>query len=347
MTEIIQSTQTNRQAQDLKNRLIKRFKHLNKWAKRRNVLCFRLYDRDIPEIPLAIDIYKTVDLEQKLFAHIALYERPYEKDESEENMWLAQMKEATKEALLLEDQNIIIKTRKKQRGETSQYTKFSDEQKIIYTGENGATFKINLTDYLDTGLFFDHRPLRQTVKETAQNKDVLNLFCYTGSFSVYAALGGAKSVDSVDLSKNYLNWAKENMNLNAIDTTEKDSLGVEKYRFIAEDCVSFIKWAAKAKNAQRNKWDIIVLDPPTFSNSKKIEGVFDINNDWKDLVNTCLLLLKDGGVLYFSTNSRKLKFDETQIDGIVTEITESTIPEDFKSKAEHYCHRCWKILNKN
>ncbi len=338
----------DRQTVYFTNRLTKRYRHLRKWAKRTDVHAFRLYDKDIPEIPLAVDIYQqtgTADNNSGIYAHIALYERPYEKDQKLEDKWLETMAEAVRTVLDIPKENIFIKQRKKQRGENSQYEKFAASKHCITVEEQGLKFIINLSDYLDTGLFFDHRPLRLAVKNECRGKHVLNLFCYTGAFSVYAAKGGAASVDSVDLSHTYLEWAKQNFSLNGIDINQSADYGGKtagKYRFIQEDAVKFIKSAAGAETSKalRCRWDIIILDPPTFSNSKRLKGVFDINRDWSEIVNAALKALNPGGVLYFSTNSAKLKMNESLISGVVTDITESTIPEDFRNK---HIHRCWQI----
>ena len=341
---------TNRQSIDFANRLSKRYKHLRKWAKRTDVHAFRLYDKDIPEIPLAVDIYQAIPSSKEnteTYAHIALYERPYEKDQKQEEQWLDIMADAVCSVLNIPKTNIFIKQRKKQRGENSQYEKFAASKHCITVEEQGLRFIVNLSDYLDTGLFFDHRPLRLAVKNECTGKHVLNLFCYTGAFSVYAAKGGAASVDSVDLSHTYLEWAKENFSANSIDTTamiNSDGKSIPKYRFIQEDAVKFIKSAANAdtSRALRCRWDIIILDPPTFSNSKRLKDVFDINRDWPEIVNAALKALNPGGVLYFSTNSAKLKMKEELVSGVVADITDSTIPEDFRNK---HIHRCWKIQN--
>ena len=339
---------TSRQSADFANRLAKRYKHLRKWAKRTGVHAFRLYDKDIPEVPLAVDVYQQAESAENntgIYAHIALYERPYEKDKQSEDQWLDVMAEAVCSVLNIPKENIFIKQRKKQRGENSQYEKFAASKHCINVEEQGLKFIINLSDYLDTGLFFDHRPLRLAVKNECRGKHVLNLFCYTGAFSVYAAKGGAASVDSVDLSHTYLDWAKQNFSLNGIDISQSADCGgktIDKYRFIQEDAVKFIKGAAGAdtNKALRCRWDIIILDPPTFSNSKKLKDVFDINRDWPELVNASLKALNPGGVLYFSTNSAKLKMNVSLVSGVVTDITESTIPEDFRNKR---IHRCWQI----
>lgn len=350
-----------RQSTEFSNRLIKRYKHLKKWAKRTGVNCYRLYDKDIPEIPLAVDLYQGTPMqnetvtgakapaqnaeEPEKYLHIALYQRPYQKDQNEEENWLKAMTFAAKTSLEIPFENIFVKYRKKQRGENAQYEKFSTQKHLICVKENDLHFKVNLSDYLDTGLFFDHRPLREQIKYECAGKDVLNLFCYTGSFSCYAALGKAKSVDSVDLSKTYLDWNKQNFALNGFDTTQKvQNAGktVEKYRFIQEDAVNFVQSAAKADEhkALRCRWDLIILDPPTFSNSKRLKDVFDINRDWHELVNSCLKCLNPGGKLYFSTNSTKLKFEGSLVSGTVSDITDQTVPEDFRNRK---IHRCWLI----
>lgn len=339
---------TARQASDFTNRLSKRYRHLWKWARRLDIHAFRLYDKDIPEIPLAVDFYQTVSSatnESTIYAHIALYERPYEKDQKAEDLWLEKMAESVCNVLNIPKDNVFIKQRKKQRGENSQYEKLSTSNHCITVNEQGLNFIVNLSDYLDTGLFFDHRPLRLAINKECSGKHVLNLFCYTGAFSVYAAKGGAASVDSVDLSHTYIEWAKRNFNINGIDFSKKTDCGgktVDTYRFIQEDAVNFIKSAAAAdtSKALRCRWDIIILDPPTFSNSKRLKDIFDINRDWPELVDAAINALTADGVLYFSTNSTKLKMNESLVSGVITDITESTIPEDFRNKR---IHRCWKI----
>lgn len=329
----------NYQTTLFENRLTKRFKHLKKWAKRSNVFCYRLYDKDIPEIPLVVDVYEHSETEE-CFLQIALYERPYEKSEEEESQWLESMKFAAARSLLINPDNIIFKVRRKQKGE-NQYEKNNDTSLTFTVKEQGQIFKVNLSSYLDTGLFFDHRPLRQMIRSSCQQKDVLNLFCYTGSFSVYAAQGKAKSVDSVDLSKTYLAWAEENFKLNGFDLKNNQ----EKYRFINKDVFTFLQESIDSKE---KLYDIIVLDPPTFSNSKKTENLLDINKDWPKFVSLCLKLLKPYGVLYFSTNSRRLNFSAEELYTVyensvsIVDITDKTIPEDFRNKK---IHRCWEIKN--
>lgn len=352
------------QAELFFNRLSKNFKALRKWARKNDVTCYRIYDRDIPEIPVSLDVYEFLpenihntkqceefmktqnerfskndieaekDAEERRFAVLYLYERPYEKDESEENEWLSLMANSASKILNIELERIIKKTRKMQKG-LNQYEKKLSESAIKGTAqEMGQLFKIDLTTYLDTGLFFDHRPLRKKLREESDGKRVLNLFCYTGSFSVYAASGNASFVESVDLSNTYLSWAKENMRLNGFTNPEK-------YVFTKADA---IKWLSKkAENIQENeKFDIIILDPPTFSNSKSTENVLDINRDWPFLVENCIKILNANGTLYFSTNSARLSFDEKKLPKNTesTDLTQSSIPKDFEGKKSH---KLWKI----
>jgi len=379
------------QSQLFTNRLKKKYKELRKWARKNRISCYRLYDRDIPEIPVSLDLYEFLpsdcenpieaarflseqnaklsandlsieaDIKERSFAVLYLYERPYEKDDSEEEIWLDAMAKAAAEVLNIDASHIIKKFRKHQKGK-AQYEKLDDEAASYSSSvplpanqliqEQGQVFQIDLSSYLDTGLFFDHRPLRATVRDTSSKKAVLNLFCYTGSFSVYAAQGNAASVESVDLSNTYLNWTKENMKRNGF--TEK------KYVFTRGDCIQFLQEKALAQKAVLNgtadaktkanakTYDLIVLDPPTFSNSKNTFNVLDINKDWPQLVKDCLNILNPDGVLYFSTNSERLKFDQsslppatlTGLSYSVEDITAQTIPNDYAGSKPH---RCWKF----
>ncbi len=310
------------------NRIAKRYKHLKKWAKRESVNCFRLYDKDIPEIPLCLDIY--IDTDTIMHAVLFLYERPYEKDENEELAWLDAMENCIVQVLNIKKDHIFTKRRKRQKD--GQYEKTTNKETFITVKEYDSIFLINLSSYLDTGLFFDHRPLRGMVKNQSEGKRVLNLFCYTGSFSVHAASGGAKCIDSVDLSKTYLSWAAKNFELNNL----RDKA---RHHIINEDVFTFLKKTSST-------WDIIVLDPPTFSNSKKTETVLDVNRDYADCIKLCIKCLTKDGILYFSTNSRTLKFDESLFSNNnveITDITMQTIPEDFRNTK---IHRCWKIRKK-
>ena len=360
------------------NRLKRKIKELKKWVRKNKISCYRIYDRDIPEIPVSLDLYEFLpdhiqnkieaakytsfvaerislndptvqgELVLNTYAVIYLYERPYEKDENEEEFWFDQMAKTAAEVLNIPFSHIVKKERKRQRG-TNQYEK-DEEKESIYsikglTQECGELFNIDLTSYLDTGLFFDHRPLRSIVRETASKKSVLNLFCYTGSFSVYAAEGGAKKVESVDLSNTYLTIAKNNMDLNGF--SDKNA-----YIYTRQDVIEFLKEkAVKAKAGELKEdeyYDMIILDPPTFSNSKNTYNVLDINKDWPKLCKDCLNILAPGGILYFSTNSTKLSFDKSLLPQatvknkviMITDMTESSIPKDFEGTK---CHKLWEL----
>lgn len=326
---------TAAQAEMLANRLAKKHRHLRKWAVRVGTDSYRLYDRDIPEIPLALDLYG-----DRLVG--SLYERPYEKDEAEEAAWLAAMSEAAASALGLSPDKVRLRLRKRQRGD-DQYARLSDEGDFATATEGGLRFKVNLSDYLDTGLFFDHRITRSLVRADAGGKRVLNLFCYTGAFSVYAASGGAAEVDSVDLSNTYLDWAADNFALNGFRAVREEpeaySRGTAgpsgRYRLVRADALRFLEEAARARLA----WDIVVLDPPTFSNSKKMAGDLDVKRDYPALVDSCLKLLSPGGCLWFSTNARGFKLDPAEFPrAVVKDMKKATTDEDFKDRPSRACY---------
>lgn len=324
----MQSEKDLQQAQFFRNRLAKNERNLRRWARREGVEALRLYDKDIPEIPLALDRYGDELL-------MALYERPYEKDEELEEAWLRLMAESAAEALGLEAGAVHHKRRRRQRGD-QQYQKLETrgQEKLIH--EAGLAFLVNLDDYLDTGLFLDHRITRQMVRSEALGKRVLNLFSYTGSFSVYAAAGGASEVTSVDLSKTYLDWAGRNLEANGFSHRDHPLVHADVLAFLAE---------AKARKSQ---WDLIVADPPTFSNSKRTEEDFDVNEAWPSLLEACIAVLSPRGSLYFSSNSRKLRWDAERAAGLQgmkgrswQDISEKTIPPDFR---DHRIHRCWHLV---
>ena len=365
------------QAELFSNRLKRKYKELRKQMRKNRISCYRLYDRDIPEVPVSLDLYEFLpdgvdsvmeaarfmsdqnerlsandpavekEIKERTWAVLYLYERPYEKSEEEETLWLEAMAKAAADILGIDKSHIIKKSRgHKSHKEDEQYQK--NDSQIAIEGlvqEQGQLFRVDLTSYLDTGLFFDHRPLRATVRDTSSKKRVLNLFCYTGSFSVYAAQGNASYVESVDLSNTYLTWAKDNMKLNGF--TDK-----KKYDFTRADCQVFLQEKAVAakggKLAAEELYDLIILDPPTFSNSKATSDVLDINRDWPQLVKDCLNILAPGGTLYFSTNSERIKFDISKIPPKTAagseftwkEITEQTISADFAGKKPH---KAWEF----
>jgi 23S rRNA G2069 N7-methylase RlmK/C1962 C5-methylase RlmI len=325
---------TTSQAEMFANRLKKRLRHLSKWAKRTGTEAFRLYDRDIPEIPLVLDLYGDA-------VSGALYKRPYEKDESDEAVWLAAMREAAAQALGLEPDSIIIKQRERQFGQ-AQYERIAAKGLIREIREGGLRFKVNLSDYLDTGLFLDRRVMRQMIRADSGGKRVLNLFCYTGSFSVYAA-NGAASTDSVDLSNTYLSWAQDNFRLNGINAQKLrmeeyfSGAAIAPHRLIRADVTGFLHRAA----ATRRRWDMIILDPPAFSNSKMTSTDFDLQRDYGEILASCLTLLERGGKLWFSAGARSFKTNAEELEALlaghfhgitVTDISDKTIDEDFRGR---------------
>ncbi len=336
----------SQQATMFANRLQKRAQQLSKWAQRLNITAYRVYDRDIPEIPLCVDLYEFVtqdgDLrEDSRYAVVSFFERPYEKSPAEEDLWIDAMHKEIERTLALPSDHVIVKLRRRQKG-TDQYEK-TRASKVIsgIVREGNLKFGVNLTDYLDTGLFLDHRLLRHILTKSSSKKRVLNLFAYTGSLSCAAAVGGAEFVQTVDLSNTYLDWASDNLSLNDIKDSKMSPL-------TRMDVVEFLNLQVrKTQSGNAKGFDIILLDPPTFSNSKKTEAVLDTNKQWPQLVKNCLHLLNPGGVLYFSTNSRRLAFNRDDLPATigdrtfkVEDITTQTIPEDFKA---HRIHRCWKF----
>ena len=234
------------------------------------------------------------------------------------------------EVLPVKKENIFLKLRQRKLGRLGQYQRTGKDQNEFIVNENGLKFIVNLSDYLDTGLFLDHRITRQMVKEESAGKRILNLFCYTGSFSVYAAAGGDNEVISVDLSKTYLDWAERNLVLNKF--TDK-----RKYKLIHADVMQYLK------SISENYFDLIILDPPTFSNSKRMKDFLEIQGDHAGLINDCLKGMRKGGILYFSTNFQKFILDKVNINtSLIKDITKTTTPFDFEGKLFRYCYRIEK-----
>ena len=311
------------QADLFKSRLVKRARHLRRWPTKRGISCFRVYERDIPEIPLIVDRYED-------YLHITEYERPHDRDLARHAAWLELMCETAAESLNVPTNHVYLKKRLKD-SDTRQYQKVSNAGKVVEVHEGGLKFLVNLTDYVDTGLFLDHRTTRQMMQREAEDKDFLNLFAYTGSFSVYAASAHASSTTTVDLSKNYLEWAKRNMEVNGLTDP--------KHKFVVGDTLEYIKTIAADP---MRMYDLAVVDPPTFSNSKRTEQDWDIQTRYVELLNLVHQIMRTGGVVYFSTNFRRFKFDESALPKFESkEISKQTVPEDFRNKR---IHRCWRLV---
>ena len=301
-----------------RNRLLKVWKHISKLARRQEIACFRFYDHDLPEFPIAIEWYNGD-------VHAAEYKRRHGMEDDEHALWLEACKQTIAAVLEIEPAKIFMKVRQRKAGRQGQYEKFAEERTERIVPEGGLNFIINLTDYLDTGLFLDHRITRGMVRSECEGKKVLNLFCYTGSFSVYAAAGGAASVTSVDLSKTYINWAKRNMQYNKL-------YKAEQHEFIHADVIEWLDYMPA------DTYDIIVCDPPTFSNSKRMEDNFDVQRDHVGLLKKLLKGCTDTGRIYFSNNYRGFILDRDAIPALtVKDITAQTIPFDFQGKLHRKC----------
>ena len=316
----------NQGADMFANRLSKNLKKYSRWAKQQSVSCYRVYDADLPEYAVAIDIYQG----DQTWVNIQEYEPPKSIDQHKADQRLAALLAEIPKVLNVPREQVFLKIRKKQRS-TDQYEKQAEVGLFHTIEEGGCKLLVNFEDYLDTGLFLDHRPIRMLIQKQAKDKRFLNLFAYTGSASVHAAMGGAKLTTTIDMSNTYIAWAKNNMALNK-------SSG--EHEFIQADCLDWLAVAAKQEN--KPQYDLIFLDPPTFSNSKRMTDVFDIQNDHVSLINNAASLLASNGILYFSTNFRRFKIDlEALADLKIVDMTKQTIPEDFaRNQRIHYC---WSI----
>ncbi len=302
------------------NCIRKNYRHLRKWAKRTETDCFRIYDREMHHYPLAIDFYAGRFCVQYFSKSRENHEVPVD------------LVEETNQALFaifgINSDFIYWRTRKK-RKQTRQYEKMNDSNDFFIVHEYGIKFKINLIDYLDTGLFLDHRETRQLVAGQSKNKRVLNLFAYTCSFSVHAACAGAAFTKSVDMSNTYTAWARDNFLIN--------NLSLKNNEIIRADCLKFLDNEIHSHTT----YDLIIIDPPTISRSKKMTQMFDIQVEYISLVSKALKLLSPDGVIFFSTNSRKFVFEDIYFNSCsIKEISNRTIPLDFHDPK---IHRCWKI----
>ena len=304
------------------NRLSKVFKHKSKLAKRQEITCYRIYDHDLPEFPFSIELYENN-------IYIAEYLRRHGMDDDQHDSWLTDCMQIIQSVTGISPENMYCKQRKRMSHRDGQYEKLSEEKEYFTVMEDGLKFQVNLTDYLDTGLFLDHRPTRNKFRQMSKDKRVLNLFCYTGSFSVYAAAGGAASVTSVDLSKTYLTWAETNLNIN--------SLNNRSAQFIHADVKQYLK------TLKPDSFDLVIMDPPTFSNSKRMKDILDIQRDHAELINDVLAAMSSGGNLIFSTNYTKFLLDKDQIQSKqIKDITKATTPFDFEGRLKRWCYEIIK-----
>ncbi|AIS16231.1 50S rRNA methyltransferase [Pseudomonas rhizosphaerae] len=315
---VVEQARLSEGGQMFANRLQKNLKTLGKWARREGIDCYRVYDADMPEYAMAIDLYHD-------WVHVQEYAAPKSIDPEKASARLYDALAAIPQALNIDKSRVIIKRRERQSG-TRQYERQSAQGQFTQVQEGGVQLLVNLTDYLDTGLFLDHRPMRLRIQKEAAGKRFLNLFCYTATASVHAAKGGARSTTSVDLSKTYLDWARRNLSLNGFS---------DKNRLEQGDVMAWLQ-------ASRDEYDLIFIDPPTFSNSKRMEGVFDVQRDHVELLDLAVARLAAGGVVYFSNNFRKFQLDANLAERYaVEEITAQTVDQDFARNGK--IHRAWKI----
>jgi 23S rRNA (guanine2445-N2)-methyltransferase / 23S rRNA (guanine2069-N7)-methyltransferase len=309
-------------AQMFANRLRKNMKQLRRWLKKEDVTCYRLYDADMPEYSVAVDIYEDR-------VHVQEYQAPPSIDSRQAERRLREVMRVLPEVLEVEPDAITLKVRRKQKG-SSQYQKFDRTGERFEVREGNCWFLVNLTDYLDTGLFLDHRPTRFMLQAMAEGKSFLNLFAYTGAATVHAVKGGAATSVTVDMSRTYLDWAQDNLRLN--------QLSGPQHRFICADVLQYLE-------REQSHYDLIFLDPPTFSTSKSMETTLDIQRDHVQLIRLAADLLTPGGVLIFSNNFRKFRMDFEALPELeIEDITTATIPHDFARNPK--IHNCWRIIRR-
>jgi 23S rRNA (guanine2445-N2)-methyltransferase / 23S rRNA (guanine2069-N7)-methyltransferase len=303
------------------NRLRKNLKNLGRWARQSETSCYRLYDADLPEYAVAVDLYQG----EKLWVHVQEYEAPMTVDPVKAETRLIETLAGIPAVLEIPPEQVFLKVRRRQKG-SAQYEKQSETGHFHTVEEGGLSFQVNFEDYLDTGLFLDHRLTRALIRERAKGRSFLNLFAYTGTATVYAASGGASSTTTVDMSRTYLDWAARNLALNGFRG--------DRHELIQADCIEWLQ------DAMESNWryDLIFLDPPTFSTSKRMKYTLDIQRDHVDLIRDCLELLTSDGVLVFSTNHRKFRLDNAALaDCKVEDITRQTLPKDFERNPRiHY-----------
>ncbi len=310
-----------RQAEEFANRLRNRARHFRRWPTKRGITCFRLYERDVPDVPLVVDRYEDA-------LHISEFARPHDRSPAQHADWLDLMARTAAKVLEVPRDRVFLKHRDRQRG-AEQYQRIDERGARFVVHEGGLKFVVNLSDYVDTGLFLDHRNTRQMVRERSAGKRFLNLFAYTGSFTVYAAAGGAVATTTVDKSTTYTDWARENLELNGF--------AGPAHNIVRSDVPSFLD-----DLRHDEEWDLVVVDPPTFSNTKGREVDWDVQRDHATLLQKLAAHIVPGGAVYFSTNFRRFKLDEAALsDYSIRDITRQTIPEDFRNER---IHKCWLLV---
>ncbi len=306
------------------NRLRKNMRNLSRWLRDEEIHCYRLYDADIPEYAVAVDVYES----DRRLVHVQEYAPPKSVDPAKAEQRLEQALDAVRDVLGIGEKQLFVKVRRQQKG-ASQYEKYAASGEFHEVVEGGCRFLVNLRDYLDTGLFLDHRITRSLLAELAPGKRFLNLFAYTGAGTVHAATGGARAMLTIDMSKTYLEWAKRNMALNGFTGRE--------HVYKQANCV---EWLEKASPQQ--KFGVIFLDPPSFSTSKRMKSVFDVQRDHVMLIRHCMKILEPDGVLIFSNNLRRFRMDFDALSGFsIEDISRKTLPRDFERNPR--IHNCWKI----
>ena len=306
-------------ARMLANRLEKNLRTVGKWAAQQGHACYRLYDADMPEFAFAIDVYGER-------VHLQEYQAPATVPEEKVLLHREQALAAVQHVLKTRTDHLVLKTRQRQKGK-AQYQALDEQGHDFVVSEGPARYWINLERYLDSGVFLDHRPVRRFIHEQAADKRFLNLFCYTATATVQAALGGARSSLSVDLSNTYLDWARRNFQLNALDQN--------RHRLIQKDCIHYLR-------NSKDRFDLIFLDPPTFSNSKRTDNVLDIQRDHVELIRNSLRMLEQDGLLIFSTNHRRFKLDTAQLSRFrLEDWTRPSIDKDFARNPK--IHQVWMI----
>ncbi|MGH8078698.1 MAG: bifunctional 23S rRNA (guanine(2069)-N(7))-methyltransferase RlmK/23S rRNA (guanine(2445)-N(2))-methyltransferase RlmL, partial [Lysobacter sp.] len=313
-------------AQMVANRLRKNLRKLKSWREREGISCFRAYDADLPEYSAAIDVYTTDEATPRTFLHVQEYAAPKDIPEADQRRRLNELLAAARDVFAVPREQIALKTRAKGKG-GSKYGQFDTRSEFVVVREGDVRLRVNLFDYLDTGVFLDHRPLRLRIAEEAEDTRFLNLFGYTGAATVHAAVGRARQTTTVDLSATYLQWCADNL--------RENDLGGARHRLVQADALGWLE-------SDINEYDLIFCDPPTFSNSKRAED-FDVQGEHVRLLRAAVARLSRDGVLYFSNNFRRFRLDDAAVADFAecTEISAATIPPDFERDAR--IHRCWRV----